>query len=140
VGIDLGSRRIGVAVTDSAQTVALPHATLSRSRDEAEDRRALVDLVVGLDAAVVVVGLPLSLDGSHGRAASAATAEADALAGALAEHGIPVELVDERLTTVSAHRALARTGAKERDRRRVVDASAAAVVLTSWIEGSRSRP
>jgi putative Holliday junction resolvase len=139
VGIDLGSRRIGVAVSDSAQRVALPHTTLSRSRDAAEDRRRLVDLIVGLDAAVVVVGLPLSLDGSRGPAASAAAAEADAMGAALGEHGIPVELVDERLTTVSAHQALAEAGANSRERRRVVDASAAAVVLTSWLERAGSR-
>jgi putative holliday junction resolvase len=139
VGIDLGSRRIGVAVSDSAQTVALPHATLIRSRDAEEDRRSLVELIVDLEAAVVVVGLPLSLDGSRGPAASAATVEADALRAALGGRGIPVELIDERLTTVSAHRALAETGAKERDRRRVVDASAAAVVLTTWLDSARSR-
>lgn len=139
VGIDLGSRRIGVAVSDSAQTVALPHATVSRSRDAEEDRRSLVALIVDLEAAVVVVGLPLSLDGSRGPAAAAATVEADALAASLAEHGIPVELIDERLTTVSAHRALAEAGANERDRRRVVDASAAAVVLTTWLDAAGTR-
>ncbi len=126
-------------MSDSAQTVALPHTTLARSRDAEKDRRSLVELIVDLEAAVVVVGLPLSLDGSHGPAAEAATVEADALAAALGEHGIPVELVDERLTTVSAHRVLAEAGAKERDRRRVVDASAAAVVLTTWLDAARSR-
>jgi putative pre-16S rRNA nuclease len=139
VGIDLGTRRIGVAVTDSAQRMAVPHDTVSRSRDATEDRRKLVELIVGLEATVVVVGLPLSLDGSRGPAADAATAEAESLAAALAEHGIAVELVDERLTTVSAHRALAEAGTNARDRRRVVDASAAAVVLTTWLEGARPR-
>jgi putative pre-16S rRNA nuclease len=140
VGIDLGSRRIGVAVTDSARRVALPHANVARTRDAAADRRSLVDLIVGLEAAVVVVGLTLSLDGSRGPAAEAVSAEARALSAALAGHGIQVELIDERLTTVSAHRALAEAGNDARDRRRSVDASAAAVLLTSWLEGARPRP
>ncbi len=111
VGIDLGSRRIGVAVTDSAQAVALPHTHAFPLARRDRDRRALVDLIVELEATVVVVGLPLSLDGSRGPAAAAAMAEADALAAALAGHGVPVELIDERLTTVSAERALAEGGA-----------------------------
>ncbi len=139
VGIDLGSRRIGIAVTDSEQTVALPHTTLSRSGDAERDQRALVDLIVGLEATVAVVGLPLSLDGSRGAAATAALAEAESLGAALGGHGIPVELVDERFTTVSAERALAEGGAGARERRRMVDASAAAVLLTTWLEGARSR-
>jgi putative holliday junction resolvase len=138
VGLDLGSRRIGVAVSDSEQTVALPHATVTRSRDVAADRRSLVELVVGLEATVVVVGLPLSLDGSRGAPARAAAVEAEALAEMLGGHGIRLELVDERLTTVSANRVLAETGSRERERRKVVDASAAAVLLASWLEGERS--
>ena len=66
VGIDLGSRRIGIAVTDSAGTMALPRTTVVRSGDAERDRRRLVDLVLDEEAAVVVVGLPLSLDGDPG--------------------------------------------------------------------------
>lgn len=138
VGIDLGSRRIGIAVSDSARTVALPRTTLIRSGNPEDDRGRLVDLVVEEGASVVVVGLPLSLDGSRGAAAASAADEAEALRALLSERGIAVELFDERLTTVSAHRALAAGGARERDRRAIVDQSAAAVMLTAWLE-SRSR-
>ncbi len=144
VGIDLGTRRIGVAVTDSAGTMALPRTTLTRTGDADRDRQALVRLVVEEEAAIVVVGLPLSLDGSRGRAATEAEAEAEALRALLAGAGvdgraIPVELFDERLTTVSAHQALAAGGARERARRSVVDQTAAAVLLEAWLAGTDGR-
>jgi putative Holliday junction resolvase len=137
LGIDLGSRRIGIAVSDSAGTMALPRATVTRSGDIEVDHRRLVELAVEEEASVVVVGLPLSLDGSRGRAALSAEEEAAALATLLEGHGIGVELFDERLTTVSAHQALAAGGTRERDRRGVVDKAAAAVMLTAWLEGRR---
>jgi putative Holliday junction resolvase len=140
VGIDLGSRRIGIAVSDSAGTMALPRATVVRSGDASRDRQRLVDLVLDEEAVTVVVGLPLSLDGSKGTAATAAAEEADALGALLAPHQIDVELFDERLTTVSAHQALTAGGADGRQRRRVVDQAAAAVLLEAWLDGRRPRP
>jgi putative Holliday junction resolvase len=137
VGIDLGSRRIGIAVTDSAGTMALPRTTLVRSGDIERDRRRLVDLIIEEQAVVVVVGLPLSLDGSRGRAADEAAGEAEALEALLAPHRIGVELFDERLTTVSAHQALAAGGAGGRRRRQVVDRAAATVMLSAWLDSAR---
>jgi len=137
LGVDLGTRRIGIAVSDSAGTLATPRGTLERTGDAQRDRRALVDLAVEEEAVVVVVGHPLSLDGSRGPAARAAEAEAEALAALLADHGIGVELVDERLTTVSAHRALTAGGTRGRDQRAVVDRTAAAILLTTWLDGRR---
>jgi putative pre-16S rRNA nuclease len=139
LGLDLGSRRIGVAVSDSAGTMAVPLTTVARTGDPERDRRRLAELAVEEDAVVVVVGLPLSLDGRRGPAADAAEAEAEALGEALAAHRIPVEVFDERLTTVSAHRALAAGGARERQRRSVVDRSAAAVMLDAWLAARRVR-
>jgi putative holliday junction resolvase len=139
VGIDLGARRIGIAVSDSAGTMALPRTTVVRSGDAERDRRTLVALILEEEATTVVVGLPLSLDGSRGRAAVEATEEADALQTLLEGHPVSVELYDERLTTVSAHRALAARGDRERDRRQVVDQAAAAVMLSAWLE-ERGRP
>jgi len=136
VGIDLGSRRIGIAVTDSAGTMALPRTTLIRSGDAAADRRALVDLILDEGAVVVVVGLPLSLDGRRRRAAD----EADALEALLGPHDIPVELFDERLTTVTAHQSLAAGGAGGRKRRGIVDQAAAAVMLSAWLDSGPGRP
>ncbi len=140
VGIDLGSRRIGIAVTDSAGTMALPRTTVIRSGDVARDRRELVDLILEEEAVVVVVGLPLSLDGTRGRAATEAADEADALGALLAPHHIDVELFDERLTTVTAHQSLAAGGAGGRKRRGLVDQAAAAVMLSAWLDSVPGRP
>jgi putative Holliday junction resolvase len=138
VGIDLGSRRIGIAVSDSAGTLATPRGTVVRSGDRDRDRRQLVELILEEEAVVVVVGLPLSLDGSHGTAATEATTEAELLRGLLEEHQIGVELFDERLTTVSAHQALAAGGHREKRRRTVVDQTAAAVMLSAWLDSRRN--
>ncbi len=138
VGVDLGAKRIGIAVSDSAGTLATPRGTLTRSGDAARDRRALVDLVVEEEAVTVVVGHPLSLDGSRGPAARAAEAEAEALAALLEDRGVTVELFDERLTTVSAHQALTAGGTKGRNQRAVVDQTAAAVLLMAWLDGRRA--
>jgi putative Holliday junction resolvase len=138
VGVDLGTRRIGIAVSDSAGTLATPRGTLARTHDPERDRKALVDLVVEEEAVVVVVGHPLSLDGSRGPAARAAEAEADSLTGMLEAHGVRVELFDERLTTVSAHQALTAGGTRGRDQRAVVDQTAAAVMLMAWLDRRRA--
>ncbi|MDP9387544.1 MAG: Holliday junction resolvase RuvX [Actinomycetota bacterium] len=131
VGLDLGGRRIGVAVSDATGTLATPHSVVERGKDRAEDHRRLADLVEELGAEWVVVGLPLSLSGVAGPAACAADEEARALAGAVA---VPVETWDERLTTVSAERSLRAGGVRARDRRRVVDKVAAAVLLQGWLD------
>ena len=135
MAVDLGERRIGVAVSDSGGVLAVPHATLARSEDPAADRAALAGLAEELGAGRVVVGLPLGLDGRRGRAAQAAEAEARALGEVLATRGIAVETFDERLTTVSAERALAQAGRRGPARRRVVDQAAAAVLLQAWLDG-----
>jgi putative Holliday junction resolvase len=134
VGLDLGERRIGVAVSDRSGITAVPHTTLQRSGDaDADaDRRAIARVVAELGAERVVVGLPLSLDGTSGPAARAAEAEAHALAAVLP---VPVELVDERFTTVTANRSLAGAGVRGRDRRRKVDEVAATVLLQTWLDG-----
>ncbi len=138
MGIDLGSRRIGIAVSDSAGTMALPRTTVRRSGDRDHDHQRLVDLVLEEGAVTVVVGLPLSLDGRQGRAATEASEEAAALRARLADHGVPVELFDERLTTVSAHHALTAGGAGGRQRRQIVDQAAAAIMLGAWLDAGRT--
>ena len=114
--------------------MALPRSVLLRSGDTDRDRQALVDLAVEVGADVVVVGHPLSLDGTRGPAARAVEAEAEALRVALDAHGVGLELFDERLTTVTADRELAAAGVPSRRRRAVVDRSAAAVLLAAWLE------
>ena len=134
IGLDLGQRRVGVAVTDSAGTLAVPHSTLERTGDADRDRQALVSLVDDTGAERVVIGLPLRLDGGRGPAARAAEAEAAALAELLRGRAVEVETFDERLTTVSAERELEAAGRRGRRRRAVVDRSAAAVMLQAWLD------
>lgn len=136
LGIDLGSRRIGVAVSDPGGVLASPVTVLPRSGDRSADHRAIAALAAEWEAGRVVVGLPLSLDGSMGPAARAAAEEADALAGVV---GVPVEVADERLTTVTADRAMREAAPRKgaRDRRRTIDAAAAAVLLQTWLDGRR---
>ena len=127
VAVDLGQRRIGVAVSDAAGTMAFPRPVVERRGDWV---RAIADVVAEIDAAVVVVGLPLSLDGREGPAAQAARVAADELAAAVA---VPVETFDERLTTVSADAALTEAGKRGPARRQSVDSAAATVLLQAWL-------
>jgi len=139
VGIDLGARHIGVAVSDGTGTLASPRGTIDRGRDDAEAWRALAAVVEDVGARCVVVGLPLSLDGRRGPAARAAQADADELARVLAADGVRVETFDERLTTVSAARSLADAGTPRRRQRARIDASAAAVLLQAWLDAGHGR-
>lgn len=134
VGIDLGSRRIGVAVSGTGGSMAFPRPYIERHKDRARDHEAIAEVVDGVGAEVVVVGLPLSLDGTRGPAAIAAGEEAAALAALFRPRGVRVETFDERLTTVSAEAALGDAGATGRQRRVRVDSAAAAVLLQSWLD------
>ncbi len=134
LGIDLGTKRIGVALSNSEGTLATPYEVVTRSGDHARDHRAIAALAEETGAESLVVGLPLSLDGSVGAAATAALAEADELAEAT---GLPVEMWDERLTTVSADRDLLALDLNASARRRVVDKVAAAVMLQAWLDHRR---
>lgn len=134
VGVDLGSRRIGVAVSDASGSMAFPRPYIERGRERATDHQAIAAVVEEVGADVVVVGLPLSLDGSRGPAAQIAAEEADALAALLAPGGVRVETFDERLTTVTADAALGAAGTPARQRRLRVDSAAAAVLLQSWLD------
>jgi len=134
MALDLGSRRIGVAVSNTRRTMAFPVETIARGADPVADRAVVRDAAVSAGVSTVVVGLPLSLDGSHGRAARAATDEAGRLADELAPFGIAVATFDERLTTVSAERALVGAGHHGPARRRRVDSAAATVLLQAWLD------
>lgn len=137
VGIDLGSKRVGVALSDATGTLASPYTVLQRRGDHAQDHKAIAEIVEEAEAVRVVVGLPLSLDGSMGPAARAAAAEAEELAAALP---VPVETFDERLTTVTADKSMMERRMKADARRRVVDKVAAAVMLQAWLDRRGYRP
>lgn len=130
VGIDLGSRRIGLAVSDSGQTVATPSVVITRSGDTAVDHKAVASVVEEYGAVGAVVGLPLSLSGSSGPAAAAVHEEVEALGDMLR---VEVETVDERFTTRVASSAMRAAGRKARRQRDVIDAAAAAELLQTWL-------
>lgn len=134
LGIDLGSKRIGVAVGDRSGTIASPFLVLQRTGSVARDHQAIARLVVDEEAEVVVVGLPLNMNGSLGPAAQAAQKEAAALATVVT---VPVILSDERRTTVTADQAMMEARMNAQARRKVVDKVAAAVMLQQWLDAGR---
>jgi len=133
--LDLGRRRIGVAVSDRSGTVASARTVLGRSGSRWQDYRRIAALVREEEAEIVVVGLPLSMNGGHGAAAKGALSEAQAIGSVV---GVPVVTHDERLSTVTAERTLREAGLDGRKRRAVVDKVAAAVILQSWLDTRRS--
>ncbi len=130
LGLDLGDARIGVAISDPERRVAVPVGTVHVGQPPGE-LIAVAALVRERGATLIVVGLPLSLSGGRGGRAAHAESFAEALRGLV---GLPVELHDERLSTVEAERALAAAGSRGRERRHAVDASAAAVILQAWLD------
>jgi putative Holliday junction resolvase len=133
LAVDVGSVRIGVARSDPDGLLASPLTTVARGRGDLE---SLAGLAVGHEAVEIIVGLPTGLSGREGPSAADARTFAAALAGRLAPR--PVRLVDERFTTVLAHDALRRGGRDARDRRAVVDKTAAALLLQGALDTERS--
>lgn len=133
LGVDPGTRRIGVAISDSEQKFALPLEVVDVSGTQHIER--LVTLANEREVKEIVVGLPIRLDGSEGPAAE----QARRLAEDIEERvDVPVVLVDERLTTVQAGKNLSTSGVNSRRARGVVDAVAAAVLLQTYLD-SRKR-
>ncbi len=136
LALDLGSKRIGVAVSDRSGTIATPLVVLQRGRTLRIDHEHIRDLVEQEEAVRIVVGLPLAMDGSIGKAAQAAIKEAKALASVV---DVPVETFDERRTTVTADQLLIERGLRAPERRLVIDKVAAAVILQTWLDGRGQR-
>lgn len=136
LGVDVGSVRVGVALSDPSPILASPLVTLSRDEVSDSDIDRLAELVSDNDVVEVVVGLPRTLAGRHGTAAELARDYSERLASRLAT--VPVRLSDERLTTVSATRMLSDRGVKGRKQRAVVDQAAAVEILQGWLD-ARSR-
>lgn len=140
IGVDVGSVRVGVATSDPMGLLAVPWRTLARDLDQGADLTALVALAAQIGAIELVVGLPRQLNGTEGAAALAARAYAEQLVERLAARAEPgttqprVALVDERLTTVQAHRTLRESGRAGRSHRAVVDQAAAVLILQSALD------
>lgn len=136
LGLDLGSKRIGVAVSDSSATIASPLMVIQRSKRLAEDHANIRRVADEEEVDVIVIGLPITMAGEMGPAARAVTVESEAIATAT---GRPVELFDERMTTVTADRVLKEADLSASARRKFVDKVAAAVMLQTWLDRRRSR-
>ena len=147
IGIDLGERRVGVAVSDPDGIVATPYAVIdlhakSGSSAKASRRataqasrqalcRKLQEIASEIKAEAVVVGMPLNLDGRSGPAARSAEDQIAALSEAL---DIPVLTHDERFTTVIAERAMLEADLSRKRRKKSIDKSAATIMLQSWLD------
>jgi putative Holliday junction resolvase len=142
MALDLGERRIGVALSDRRRILASPLTVVVRTGDRAREHEEIRRLVEEAGATTVVIGLPLSLSGASGPAANRAMAEIEELRALLP---VPVVAQDERLSTVEAERRLRDTSARRnsrapaKKRRAVVDDKAAAIVLESFL-ASGPRP
>lgn len=143
LGVDVGSVRVGLAASDPAGVLATPVATLPRDADGGADQARVVAEAAQREALEVVVGLPRSLSGQEGPAAELARAWARSLDGLLADREWGrdrprVRLVDERLTTVDAHRQLRESGVAGREQRARVDQAAAVLILQAALDAERA--
>lgn len=134
LGLDIGSVRIGVAVSDPAGCVASPVAVLD-ARALAADLRPLLRLVEDYETECLVVGLPLTLAGEEGPQAAVVRSEAERLSRGT---GLPVYFADERLSSEEAHRSMAASGLSAREQRGAVDKVAAAIILQGWLDARRT--
>lgn len=132
MAVDVGTVRVGVALSDPSPVLATPLVTLSRDERSGRDLDRLAELVVENEVVEVVVGLPRTLSARHGTAAAAAAAYADQLARRI--RPVPVRLADERLTTVTASRMLSQRGVRGKRQRAVVDQAAAVEILQAWLD------
>ncbi len=133
LALDLGSKRIGVASSDLTRTLASPVTVLLRRANHVEDHRELAKILAEYEPDVLVIGLPLGLDGREGKATAVIRAEVAELQVKFA--ALPIVLHDERFTTATAHQSLKDRNMKAQDRRHVVDKVAAAVLLQTWLDG-----
>ena len=130
IGLDVGDRRIGIALSDETHLIATPHSVYTRVGwgPDAKHIRQIYDEAQGT---LIVCGLPRNMDGSEGFQAEKVRSFADQLRKA----GMPVAFQDERLSTVSAHQALIEGGMRRDGRKETVDKVAAAVILQAFLDG-----
>ena len=131
IGIDLGSKRIGIALSDSDLTVATPLDVIERSGNVENDHIAILKITDEWEVKRIIVGLPISLDGTLGASAQSVIDEISRL-GNLTD--IPIETHDERFTTVTAEQILLQQNVKRDRKKRVIDKVAAAIILQGWID------
>jgi putative Holliday junction resolvase len=130
MGLDVGTKTIGIAVSDPTRMLASPVRTLSR-RSVREDTEQLAKIVAEQGIELLVVGLPYELDGSETRSARLARQIGEALG---ARTGLPVRYVDERYSSVDAERQLIEAGMSRARRKQVIDQAAAVLILQSYLD------
>lgn len=136
LGVDVGRVRVGLARSDRDGLLATPVETVQRRGDDLDPVLARIAAVAAeLEAIELVVGLPIAMSGRD----TPSTADARMVADRLAEAGIPVRMVDERLTTVSAQSALHASGRNTRGSRSVIDQVAAVILLQHALDAERAR-
>jgi putative Holliday junction resolvase len=129
IGLDVGDKHIGVAM--AIGTVAVPVAVIKRTKEE-DDLERIAALTRDYETELIVIGLPRSMDGSIGAQAELVLEFTKSLSNYI---DIPIDMCDERLTTVTADRLLQESGAKRKQRKANIDAMAAAVILQAYIDG-----
>jgi putative holliday junction resolvase len=141
LGVDVGTVRVGVAICDRDEILATPLKTLDRNAKKNSDVRVLAALAADRGAVQIFVGLPRTMKGEEHASARMATEYAQLLADELDRTGldVPVHLVDERLSTVTAHRNLHEAGMSSKNHRKVVDQVAAAGILQHAIDMQKAR-
>ena len=141
LGVDVGTVRVGLAICDPDEILATPFKTVGRDAKKNSDVRVVVKHATEMRAVQIFVGLPKTMKGEERSSAQMATEYAELLAGELARAGldVPVNLVDERLSTVTAHRNLHEAGMSSKNHRKVVDQVAAAGILQHAIDMQKAR-
>jgi putative Holliday junction resolvase len=134
MGLDVGEKTIGVALSDELGLTAQPYQTLKRGGED-RDLQAIRSILEQREVASVIVGLPKNMDGSIGRQARRVIAFAEKISSLL---GVPVEHWDERLSTVAAERVLIQADVSRAGRRKHVDKLAAAVILQGYLDSGRA--
>jgi len=132
LALDVGDRRIGIALSDTTQMIATPHSVYTRV-GWGPDVKHIQKLYNDHEAVLIVCGLPRNMDGSVGFQAE----KVQSFAGQLEKAGLPVVFQDERLSTVSAHQALIEGGMRREDRKGTVDKVAAAVILQTYLDAQK---
>jgi len=131
MGLDMGDRRIGVALGDPGGMLATPLTIVVRGEDEETDCRAIADLITQNQVDMVIVGLPYNMDGSLGQQAEKVKAFMSVLSGYIT---VSVAFRDERLSTVSARRMMRAAGGKKGKEKAHDDAIAAAIILQGYLD------
>ena len=131
VGVDLGSKRIGISTSDASGTLASPHSVIQRGGSRSVDHLAIKSIVEEYEAEVVVVGLPVSMNGQMLQAAQLVLSEVEQISQVV---GVSVVTFDDRKSTVTADELLMQNNLNAQERRKIIDKIAATVILQGWLD------